>query len=350
MTGETYPTGDGSLGLHPAPAGRGRRRDHAVELPPEHPLAQARARRWPPGNARHVQAQRGHPPDGPAPRRGAPPGGRPRRGPRAGARARRGRPRHGRQRRRAGRHLHRSTEVGTAIHEVTGVDVRTQLEMGGKNALVVLEDPTSTGPTAIIAKGAFGLSGQAWHGHLAGDRPRGRGRRARRPDRRGAPRPHGSATASTTASPSAPSPTRRRRQVLPLRRGAAGQGRPPRRADRPQDRPALAGGHFVRPTIFRDVDPLSAMAQEEIFSPVLAVHHRPRPTRRRSARGERHALRPLGGDRHLRHRSGHPLLRGRRDGSGQGQPGDERHGDERPFRGNEALVERRPSRSRPAPR
>jgi acyl-CoA reductase-like NAD-dependent aldehyde dehydrogenase len=30
-------------------------------------------------------------------------------------------------------------------------------------------------------------------------------------------------------------------------------------------------GHFVRPTVFGDVDPDSALAQEEVFGPVLAV-------------------------------------------------------------------------------
>jgi betaine-aldehyde dehydrogenase len=39
----------------------------------------------------------------------------------------------------------------------------------------------------------------------------------------------------------------------------------------PPDDPALAGGMFVRPTLFDDVDPDSRLAQEEIFGPVLAA-------------------------------------------------------------------------------
>jgi acyl-CoA reductase-like NAD-dependent aldehyde dehydrogenase len=35
--------------------------------------------------------------------------------------------------------------------------------------------------------------------------------------------------------------------------------------------PELAGGLFVRPTLFDDVLPSSQLAQEEIFGPVLAV-------------------------------------------------------------------------------
>ena len=34
---------------------------------------------------------------------------------------------------------------------------------------------------------------------------------------------------------------------------------------------APAGGFFIGPTIFRDVDPKSRLAQEEIFGPVLSV-------------------------------------------------------------------------------
>ena len=39
----------------------------------------------------------------------------------------------------------------------------------------------------------------------------------------------------------------------------------------PPDDPALAGGMFVRPTLFDNVRPDSRLAQEEIFGPVLAA-------------------------------------------------------------------------------
>lgn len=35
--------------------------------------------------------------------------------------------------------------------------------------------------------------------------------------------------------------------------------------------PALESGFFIEPTVFADVDPLSALAQEEVFGPVLAI-------------------------------------------------------------------------------
>jgi betaine-aldehyde dehydrogenase len=34
----------------------------------------------------------------------------------------------------------------------------------------------------------------------------------------------------------------------------------------------LEGGHYVRPTVFTDVDPKASIAQEEIFGPVLVIH------------------------------------------------------------------------------
>ena len=57
-----------------------------------------------------------------------------------------------------------STAVGEAIHRVSRASQRTQLEMGGKNPLVVLEDADLDRAATLIAKGAFGLSGQACTG------------------------------------------------------------------------------------------------------------------------------------------------------------------------------------------
>ncbi|MFZ2173214.1 MAG: aldehyde dehydrogenase family protein [Rhodococcus sp. (in: high G+C Gram-positive bacteria)] len=57
-----------------------------------------------------------------------------------------------------------STRVGRAIHAVVGPSRRSQLEMGGKNPVVVLEDADLDRAAALIVKGAFGLSGQACTG------------------------------------------------------------------------------------------------------------------------------------------------------------------------------------------
>jgi alpha-ketoglutaric semialdehyde dehydrogenase len=57
-----------------------------------------------------------------------------------------------------------STRVGRLIHRKVGPDRRVQLEMGGKNPVVVAEDANLDAAAALIIKGAFGLSGQACTG------------------------------------------------------------------------------------------------------------------------------------------------------------------------------------------
>ena len=57
-----------------------------------------------------------------------------------------------------------STHVGTLIHQAVPPTRRCQLEMGGKNPVVVLEDADVERAAKIITKGAFGLSGQACTG------------------------------------------------------------------------------------------------------------------------------------------------------------------------------------------
>ncbi|GAS97336.1 aldehyde dehydrogenase [Mycolicibacterium canariasense] len=57
-----------------------------------------------------------------------------------------------------------STEVGRAIHGRMGPHRRVQLEMGGKNAVLVADDADLDRAAALIVKGAFGLSGQACTG------------------------------------------------------------------------------------------------------------------------------------------------------------------------------------------
>ncbi|MEV6140032.1 aldehyde dehydrogenase family protein [Nocardia sp. NPDC051990] len=57
-----------------------------------------------------------------------------------------------------------STQVGRVIHAAVGPARRSQLEMGGKNPVVVLEDADLDKAAALIVKGAFGLSGQACTG------------------------------------------------------------------------------------------------------------------------------------------------------------------------------------------
>lgn len=57
-----------------------------------------------------------------------------------------------------------STQTGRSIHAAVGPERRSQLEMGGKNPVVVLADADLDKAAALIVKGAFGLSGQACTG------------------------------------------------------------------------------------------------------------------------------------------------------------------------------------------
>lgn len=57
-----------------------------------------------------------------------------------------------------------SYDVGTSIHRAVGPTRRCQLEMGGKNPVIVLEDADLDRAADVIVKGAFGLTGQACTG------------------------------------------------------------------------------------------------------------------------------------------------------------------------------------------
>ncbi|MEZ5669090.1 MAG: aldehyde dehydrogenase family protein [Alphaproteobacteria bacterium] len=57
-----------------------------------------------------------------------------------------------------------SYATGCGIYAKAGPERRTQLEMGGKNPCIVLEDADPEVAATVIARGAFGLSGQACTG------------------------------------------------------------------------------------------------------------------------------------------------------------------------------------------
>jgi aldehyde dehydrogenase (NAD+) len=169
-----------------------------------------------------------------------------------------------------------STKVGEAIHRVSRASQRTQLEMGGKNPLVVLEDADLDRAATLIVKGAFGLSGQACTGtsrvivHEAVhdalvERIAAKARALR----------VGPGLADGVDL--GPQATERQRHTVlgfvarALDSGATlVTGGPD---DDSQDLTAgdLAHGLYVRPTIFTGVDPASELATEEVFGPVLAV-------------------------------------------------------------------------------
>jgi aldehyde dehydrogenase (NAD+) len=169
-----------------------------------------------------------------------------------------------------------STAVGEAIHRVSRASQRTQLEMGGKNPVVVLADADLDRAATLIAKGAFGLSGQACTGtsrvivHDAVhdalvERIAVKARALR----------VGPGLADGVDL--GPQATERQRDTVlgyvarALDDGAQLVAGGP--DDDEQDLTAgdLAHGLYVRPTVFTGVDPASELATQEVFGPVLAV-------------------------------------------------------------------------------
>lgn len=160
-----------------------------------------------------------------------------------------------------------STAVGEAIHAAVPVDVRCQLEMGGKNAVVVCEDADLEKAADIIAKGAFGLSGQACTGtsrvivfeavkmrllDLVMERARaavvGNG-----------------LSDGVTMGPLA-NESQWSKYLEFLKEGEVCEAR----LETPLREQRLNGGYFARPAIFSDVRPDDRLALEEIFTPMLA--------------------------------------------------------------------------------
>lgn len=164
-----------------------------------------------------------------------------------------------------------SYPVGAAIHRAAGPSRRCQLEMGGKNPVVVMPDADLDRAAAIVDRGAFGLSGQACTGTsrvivhdavhdalLALLVDRARRRRL------------GNGLASGVDS----GPLATRGQLDRVRgyleSGAADGGRIVI-GDEPLG-PEQAGGYYARPAVFTDLEPASRLAQEEVFGPVLSFH------------------------------------------------------------------------------
>ena len=163
-----------------------------------------------------------------------------------------------------------SSAVGATIHRSTSPQQRCQLEMGGKNPMVVLADADLDRAAALIVRGAFGLSGQACTG------------------------------TSRVIVHDAVHDTLVERLVIAARARVVGDGLAPgvemgplvshAQLDRVRahleaaiddgakqragDDPLPAEckhGHFMRPVVLTEVGRGDHIAQQEVFGPVLAV-------------------------------------------------------------------------------
>jgi aldehyde dehydrogenase (NAD+) len=164
-----------------------------------------------------------------------------------------------------------STEVGLGINERAGrLGKRVSLEMGGKNAIIVMDDADLPLATDAIVWAAFGTTGQRCtacsrvlvhervHDELA-SRVAARAAKLRLGD--------GLDPATEVG------PLINRGQVETVEKYVAigrGEGTVVAGGERAADGP-LAKGHFFRPTVFTGVRADARIAVEEIFGPVLAI-------------------------------------------------------------------------------
>ena len=160
-----------------------------------------------------------------------------------------------------------STRVGEAIHANVPPWVRCQLEMGGKNSLVVLEDADLDKAADLAFKGAFGLSGQACTGtsRVVVHRRLYNGLLDRVLERTQAAVVGNGLDDGVTMGPLATS-AQLEKYCDYMEKGRADGARleTPTYGDPP------AGGHYARPAVFTEVGRESGLAQDEIFAPVLA--------------------------------------------------------------------------------
>jgi aldehyde dehydrogenase (NAD+) len=160
-----------------------------------------------------------------------------------------------------------STAVGEAIHSTAPVSVRCQLEMGGKNAVVVLEDADLDKAADIIAKGAFGLSGQACTGtsRVVVHEAVAHGLLDRVMERAQAIVVGDGLVSGTTMGPLA-----NRAQWDKYHEFLQEGEKSGARLETPLREQPLDDGYFAGPAVFSEVGAGDRLAQEEIFGPILA--------------------------------------------------------------------------------
>jgi alpha-ketoglutaric semialdehyde dehydrogenase len=164
-----------------------------------------------------------------------------------------------------------SYATGCLIHRLAGPDKRLQLEMGGKNPCIVLEDADPDKAASIAAQGAFSLTGQACTATsrvlVVGDIYDEVVRRLI--DRAKVLNIGNGLDPKVTLGPLASEAQYRKvRELVEIGRAEGLKLAYPLEASRP----ALpSNGYFVAPTVFVDVPPDSRLAREEIFGPVVCV-------------------------------------------------------------------------------
>src|SRR5690606_79620 len=149
--------------------------------------------------------------------------------------------------------------------------IKYQLEMGGKNAAIVLADADLDQAADIIVSGAMRFAGQKC---TATSRVIVEEKIVSALTEKVVERVEAIKMLPATDEEAYLGPVvseSQREQVLSyIQLGKDGEGKLVAGGDIPQDSP-YNRGYFVQPTVFTDVDPKARIAQEEIFGPVLSV-------------------------------------------------------------------------------
>ncbi len=163
-----------------------------------------------------------------------------------------------------------SYSVGTGIYQKTAQRMlRTQLEMGGKNPLIVAADADLDKAVMLAARGGFGLTGQAC---TATSRVVVERAVAREFSERltAYARSLKVGPGLDTASQMGPAVSRDQRDT-DLEYIEIGQQEGAKMTAGGADTVGNSRGHYVAPTVFEQVRPDMRIAQEEIFGPVIAI-------------------------------------------------------------------------------
>lgn len=166
-----------------------------------------------------------------------------------------------------------SYPTGRRIHQLAGPDKRLQLEMGGKNPCIVLEDADPVRAAQIGAQGAFSLTGQACTatsrvlvvGDIYEDVVREIVARAK------ALQIGNGLDPKVTMGPLASEA--QYKKVLQMIETGKSEGLQIAFGADDIESALPAQGYFIAPTVFVDVPQESRLSQEEIFGPVVCVSH-----------------------------------------------------------------------------
>jgi aldehyde dehydrogenase (NAD+) len=167
-----------------------------------------------------------------------------------------------------------SLEVGEEIKRAVCLrNVRIQLELGGKNPAVVLDDADMDKAVEMVVRGAFGLTGQAC---TATSRAIVLESVADQFERKLVERVKQIKVGNGLAEGVEMGPVvgeKEMNKILSYIEVGVNEGAKPIVGGKRLTGPEHSKGYFIEPTIFTDVTPDMRIAQEEIFGPVLAVMH-----------------------------------------------------------------------------